>query len=183
MIEDAFPAIDQEKGKHVELKQFSLQEHVPGLFLLLYGSESCCSGSISHENTCSQTMTAECIAKREGAICKWKGLLQSSFETKRVRLSELKWRQNFFDVLSLNPVGDKKLLVSSKKFSSVSDILGGNSVDQPDPIYSNFGRLKNGFYVSSKGVVFSSETEVSIINFNLGICITTKKRVWQLQKS
>ena len=57
---------------------------------------------------------------------------------------------------------DKKLLVSNKKLCSVSDILGGNSVGQPDPIYSNFGRLRNGFYVSSKGVVFSSETEVSI---------------------
>lgn len=162
MIEDTFPAIDQEKGKRVELKKFSAQEHVPGLFLLLYDSESCCSGSISHGNTCGRTMAAECIAKREVAIYKWKGLLQSSFQTKPVGLSESKWRQHFFEVLSLIPVEDKKLLVSNKKLCSVSDILGGNSVGQPDPIYSNFGRLRNGFYVSSKGVVFSSETEVSI---------------------
>ena len=157
MIEDAFPAIDQEKGKHVERKKFSLQERVPGLFLLLYDSDNCCSGSISHG-----AMAAECIAKREVAIYKWKGLLQSSFQTKPVGLSESKWRQHFFEVLSLIPVEDKKLLVSNKKLCSVSDILGGNSVGQPDPIYSNFGRLRNGFYVSSKGVVFSSETEVSI---------------------
>lgn len=162
MIEDSFPAIDQEKGKHVELKKFSSQEHVPGLFLLLYDGESYCSGSTSHGNTSSQTMAAECIAKREVAIYKWKGLLQSSFQTKPVGLSELKWRQHFFEVLSLIPVEDKKLLVSNKKLCSASDILGGNSVGQPDPIYSNFGRLRNGFYVSSKGVVFSSETEVSI---------------------
>ena len=52
------------------------------------------SGSISHG-----AMAAECIAKREVAIYKWKGLLQSSFQTKPVGLSELKWRQHFFDLV------------------------------------------------------------------------------------
>ena len=166
LIKGAFP-VDQEQGKESECKKLLLQDSVQDLTSLLYANDPGTSYNETVQCSCSQTMLTECkcadLMKRQ-AVCKWEGLLHSFFQKKPIKLSEAKWRRLFFNVLSLDPVEtDKQVFVTSKKPGSLSDISYYREKDlkKPDPVYSNFGKLRNGFYVSSNGLVFSSENEVS----------------------
>ena len=105
----------------------------------------------------------ECCMKRE-VVYTWRTLLRSFFQKKlNTKVDDLSWRRNFFDVLSLHAVQKGGGSLPTSRVESVLDVLHYQNKDQnakPDPIYSSFGKLRNGFYVSSNGLVFSSETEV-----------------------
>lgn len=137
---------------------------MPCLATVLCNNEPCApqheviSGQYSSERTCRDHAEEECV-------CMWEALQCSFFRKKTIDLSGAKWRRNFFKLFSLDTVEkefDKAKFLTSKK-CSVLDVLDDPSkkiLNKRDPIYSGFGKLRNGFYVSSNGLVFSSEIEV-----------------------
>ncbi|XP_078353768.1 uncharacterized protein LOC144638341 isoform X2 [Oculina patagonica] len=167
LIGDAFP--DQEVEKEMKCKELPLLEtviSVPCLATILCNIEPCASRSeLISDNSIPESTCVSC-AKQE-SVHLWEALQRSFFQKKSIELSGVKWRRHFFDLFSLrtNPLDtaekelDEEGFVTSKK-CSVLDVLDDPSkktVNKPDPIYSGFGKLRNGFYVSSNGLVFSSE--------------------------
>lgn len=165
MIDCAFP--NQEHEKEIECKELPLQEtvsSVPCLASILCDKELCAS---QYEvNT-----TFECSCRnpaREENVCTWKALLHSFFQKKTIELDCVKWRRNFLHLFSVKTDPSNTLeksevtFATSKKCSllNVSDDQSKKIHNKPDPIYSGFGQLRNGFFVSSDGLVFSSEAEV-----------------------
>ena len=165
VIDCAFP--DQEHEKEIDRKEPTSQERgfsVPCLASILCGKEPC--ASLFEENT-----KLECTSRdsaREESLCTWKALLHSFFQKKTIELSQVKWRRNLLHLFSLKTDSSYTLekseaaTATSTKCSllDVSDDQRKKIHNKPDPIYSGFGKLKNGFYVSSSGLVFSSEAEV-----------------------
>lgn len=180
LIGDAFP--DQEHEKEIKCKELPLQEavvSVPCLATILCNNEPCVSQHevISDQSTSQSTCRSH--AKQESA-CLWEALQHSFFRKKTIELSGVKWRRNLFDLFSLrtNPLDiteeefDKEGFMTSKKCSvlNVLDDPSKKILNKPDPIYSGFGKLRNGFYVSSNGLVFSSEIEVLACHIYFKIC-------------
>ena len=174
MIDCVFP--DQEHEKETECKEPPSQEtvfSVPCLASILFDKEMCASQyEVNTKLGCSSRDSA-----REESLCTWKALLHSFFQKKTIELSQEKWRRNFLHLFSLKTDSSCTLekseaaTATSTKCSllDVSDDQSKKIHNKPDPIYSGFGKLKNGFYVSSSGLVFSSEFEVHI-DFNLCMC-------------
>ncbi|KAL9987638.1 hypothetical protein ACROYT_G001980 [Oculina patagonica] len=174
LIGDAFP--DQEVEKEMKCKELPLLEtviSVPCLATILCNIEPCASRSeLISDNSIPESTCVSC-AKQE-SVHLWEALQRSFFQKKSIELSGVKWRRHFFDLFSLrtNPLDtaekelDEEGFVTSKK-CSVLDVLDDPSkktVNKPDPIYSGFGKLRNGFYVSSNGLVFSSEIKLKKFN-------------------
>ena len=172
MIDCAFP--DQEHEKEIECRELSLQEtvlSVPSLASILCDKELYASQyevKTKLEYSCRDSARGE-------SVCTWKALLHSFFQKKTIDLSQVKWRRNFLHLFSLKTDSsctlEKSEAATSAKCSllDVSDDKSKSFHNKPDPIYSGFGKLKNGFYVSSSGLVFSSEAEVHT-DFNLCVC-------------
>ena len=103
--------------------------------------------------------------KKESAST-WNSLLSNFFQKKLIEPgAKIKWRRNFLHVLSLDVVEKiEEHPTTSNKCSSLDTLFFRNKkaevYNKPDPIYSSFGRLSNGFHVSSNGLLFSSESEV-----------------------
>ena len=166
LIDRAFP--DQEHEKEIECRELSLQEtafSVPCLASILCYKELCAS---QHEVNTKLEYSCRGSARGE-SICTWKALLHSFFWKKTIDLSQVKWRRNFLHLFSLKTDSSYTLekseaaTATSTKICSLLDVSDDKSKtihNKPDPIYSGFGKLKNGFYVSSNGLVFSSEAEV-----------------------
>ena len=165
MIDCAFP--DQEHEKEIECRELSLQEtgfSVRCLASILCDKELCAS---QYEVNTKLEYSCRGSARRE-SVCTWKTLLHSFFQKKTIDLSQVKWRRNFLHLFSLKTDSSCTLekseaaTATSTKCSllDVSDDKRKTFHNKPDPIYSGFGKLKNGFYVSSSGLVFSSEAEV-----------------------
>ena len=175
MIECAFP--DQDYKKEIECKELQLQEavvSVPCLASILCDMELCPS---QYEVNYTKLDCSNRDAAREESLCTWKALLHSFFRKKTIELSQVKWRRNFLHLFSLKRDSTYTLekseaaAATSTKCSllDVSDYQSKKIHNNPDPIYSGFGKLKNGFYVSSSGLVFSNEAEVRT-DFNLCMC-------------
>ena len=165
MIEDAFP--DQNGENEIQCKNLNvpLQETVQDLTSFLYHSDPGCTsekGSLSANSMASQWCGTG-FMKRE-VVYTWGTLLGSFFQKKlNIKLDDLTWRRKFFGVLSLHAVQKLEGSFATSRVGSVLDVLYHQDKDshaKPDPIYSSFGKLRNGFYVSSNGLVFSSEIEV-----------------------
>lgn len=164
MIEDAFP--DQNGENEIQCKKLNvpLQETVQDLTSFLYHSDPCASenGSLSANSKPSE-WSCTGVMKRE-VVYTWGTLLSSFFQKKlNIKLDDLTWRRNFLDVLSLHAVQKCEGSFATSGVRSVLNVLYHQDKDphaKPDPIYSSFGKLRNGFYVSSNGLVFSSEIEV-----------------------
>lgn len=192
MIDCAFP--DQEHVKEIECRE-PLQErviNVPCLASILYEKEQYASpNKVKAKLECSCEDPA-----REGSICTWKALLHSFFRKKNIELNQVKWRRNFLHLFSLKagpsytPETSQAAFATSKDCAllGVSDDQSKKIQNKPDPIYSGFGKLKNGFYVSSNGLVFSIEAEVhtdlslsvdlnTMIIFFSGLLIHSLKKV------
>ena len=175
MIDCAFP--DQEHVKEIECKELPLQEtifSVPCLASIICDEELFASRykvNTKLEYSCRDPA-------REESICTWKALLHSFFQKKNIELSQVKWRRNFLHLFSLKTDPSYTLekreaaCATAKKCSllDVSDDQSKKIHNKPDPIYSGFGKLRNGFYVSSNGLVFSSEAEVHT-DLNLCMCV------------
>ena len=176
MIDCAFP--DLEHVKEIECKE-PLQErviNVPCLESILCEKELCVSpNEVKTKLECSCEDPA-----REGSICTWKALLHSFFRKKNIELNQVKWRRNFLHLFSLKagpshtPETSQPAFATSKDCAllGVSDDQSKKIQNKSDPIYSGFGKLKNGFYVSSNGLVFSSEAEVHT-DLNLSVDLNT----------
>lgn len=142
---------------------------VPCLTSILYYNKepiakACGSQQDNSDLSTSERMSSGSHAKEE-SVCMWKALQCSYFRKKPIELSGVKWRKNFFDLLSLrsNPLdaSEKELVEDGFLANKNCLVLPSKKIsNKPDPIYSGFGKLRNGFYVSSNGLVFSSETEV-----------------------
>lgn len=165
MIDCAFP--DQEHEKEKDCKETPSQERVfsvPCLASVLCGEKPCASQwEIDTMLECSGRDSA-----REESLCTWKALLHSFFQKKTIEMSQVKWRRNFLHIFSLKTDSSYALEKSEAAAATgtkcslldVSDDQRKRIHSKSDPIYSGFGKLKNGFYVSSSGLVFSSEAEV-----------------------
>lgn len=166
LIEGAFP--DQEQEQEIECKKLTLKETVQDLTSFLYHNRPCASQNESHSCSSSHTIASECtrsdLLERQ-IVFTWETLLHSFFQKKLIKLRDVKWRRQFLDVLSLHTVEKEGKSFFTSKSCSALDGLRDQDKDpeihnKPDPIYSSFGKLRNGFYVSSKGLVFTSEIEV-----------------------
>ena len=166
LIEGAFP--DQKQQKETECSKLSgpLQENVQDLTSFLYDNKPCDSQS---KYTFSCTTASKCTGKglmKGEVVCVWEALLHSFFQKKLIKVRDVRWRRTLYDVLSLDLVEKAEgSLATSKKCSVLDDFFYDHSKDpeffsKPDPIYSRFGKLRNGFHVSSNGLVFPNESEV-----------------------
>lgn len=161
LFENTF--LDQNKDEEIaQCKELTQECDIRDLKSYLYKSQPC-----SNNDRCgSNNMTCESEYKhfkKEKAICTWQALLQSYFKKKPVTLMNSKWRKNFALVLSMDVVECGECF---GKNYHVLDL-------KPDPMYSRFGKLGNGFYISFSGLVFSSEIELK--NFNLKMEEVDKK--------
>ena len=148
LFENTF--LDQNKDEEIaQCKELTQECDIRDLKSYLYKSQPC-----SNNDRCgSNNMTCESEYKhfkKEKAICTWQALLQSYFKKKPVTLMNSKWRKNFALALSMDVVECGECF---GKNYHVLDL-------KPDPMYSRFGKLGNGFYISFSGLVFSSEIEV-----------------------
>ena len=166
LIEGAFP--DQKQQKETQCSKLSgpLQENVQDLTSFLYDNKPCDSQS---KYTFSCTTASKCTGKglmKGEVVCVWEALLHSFFQKKLIKVRDVRWRRTLYDVLSLDLVEKAEgSLATSKKCSVLDDFFYDHSKDpeffsKPDPIYSRFGKLRNGFHVSSNGLVFPNESEV-----------------------
>lgn len=169
MIDCAFP--DQEHEKEIDCRELSFREtvlSVPSLASILCDKELCAS-------QCEVNTKLECSCRdsaREESVCTWQALLHSFFRKKTIDLSQVKWRTNFLHLFTLKTDSSYTLekneaTTATRTKCSLLDVSDDKSKtihNKPDPIYSGFGKLKNGFYVSSSGLVFSSEAELTRFN-------------------
>lgn len=194
LIDGAFP--DQEHEKEIDCKKLPLQDSTD-VSVPCLASVVCkpCAFQHEHEDDIAGHTTSECTSRhcaKGEVVCTWQALRHSFFQKKSIVLGAVKWRRNFFDLFSLriDPLdttekGEARLATSKK--CSVLDVLEDQSKkihNKPDPIYSSFGKLRNGFYVSSNGLVFSSEIEVHALgrsNFAY-ICVTCTKYIFDILK-
>lgn len=194
LIDGAFP--DQEHEKEIDCKKLPLQDSDVSVPCLASVVCKPCAFQHEHEDDIAGHTTSECTSRhcaKGEVVCTWEALRHSFFQKKSIVLGAVKWRRNFFDLFSLriDPLdttekGEARLATSKK--CSVLDVLEDQSKkihNKPDPIYSSFGKLRNGFYVSSNGLVFSSEIEVHAqldrSNFAY-ICVTCTKYIFDILK-
>ena len=142
--------VDQNKDEEIaQCKELTQECDIRDLKSYLYKSQPCSNNDRCGSNNMSCESEHKHFKKGE-AICTWQALLQSYFKKKPVTLMNSKWRKNFALALSMDVVECGECF---GKNYHVLDL-------KPDPMYSRFGKLGNGFYVSFSGLVFSSEIEV-----------------------
>ena len=98
----------------------------------------------------------------------WYSLINNQYSTNIINKYATSWWRDFTNCLPLdtealeqNVAGWAKMSaegIQRDHFSCKED-----KQEKPDPIYSAFGRVRNGFYVSNDGHVFRSKVEVCII--------------------
>ncbi|XP_068693960.1 uncharacterized protein [Montipora foliosa] len=163
LFKTAFSDQDNE-DKVLQCKKV-LQDHSIGdLKSSLYKSKPCanhsnCTSTVKEYGSCRG-----CVKDNE--ICIWQTLVQSFFQKKPINLVNVKWKRSFYLALSLDVVDKCEERFTKDKQHDVLGIFQHQkkvpvNFDQvkPDPIYSRYGELRNGFYISSNGLVFSCEHE------------------------
>lgn len=146
LFENTF--LDQNKDEEIaQYKELTQECDIRDLKSCLYKNQPCSNNDICGSNNI--TCEGGCKHfKKEESTCTWQALLQSYFKKKPVTLMNSKWRKNFRQVLSMDAV-------------ECGECFRDHVLNlKPDPMYSRFGKLGNGFYISFSGLVFSSEIEV-----------------------
>ena len=158
LIEDAFP--DEGLEDEIEYKEQEAVVDVPCLASIIYNNKPCSQ----HDLTISEC-TCGSLTKKE-SVCTWEALQHNFFRKKTIEANAVTWKRNFLSLFSIGTDPSETINEGGTRFkkSSVLDVLkldrNEKLHNKPDPIYSGFGKLRNGFYVSSNGLVFTSEIEV-----------------------
>lgn len=176
LIEDAFP--DEGLEDEIEYKEQEAVVNVPCLASIIYNNKPCSQ----HDLTVSEC-TCGSLTKKE-SVCTWEALLQNFFRKKTIEANAVTWKRNFLSLFSIGKDPSETINEGGTRFkkSSVLDVLkldwNEKLHNKPDPIYSGFGKLRNGFYVSSNGLVFTSEIE--LMKFNAKMAEMDEKLKYEL---
>lgn len=142
VIDSTFP--DKELKDERECKDLEALVNVPCLAKLVCSDKPLSLGNNPSISECA----CGSLAKRE-SVCLWESLQNSFFQKTTIQATEVTWRRNFLYLFSLGTEVESRF---GKGFAlDVSEDL-----NDKHPIYSGSGKLRNGFYVSSNGLVFSS---------------------------
>lgn len=146
MIDNTFP--DKELKDERECKDPEELVNVPCLAKLVCNDKPL---SLGNNPTISECACGS-LAKRE-CVYLWESLQNSFFRKTTIQATEVTWRRNFLHLFSLGTEIESR-------FGKGSALDASEDLNDKHPIYSGSGKLRNGFYVSSNGLVFSSEIKV-----------------------
>ncbi|PFX22681.1 uncharacterized protein LOC111333903 isoform X1 [Stylophora pistillata] len=147
VIDNTFP--DKELDDEIECKHQEALVSVPCLAKLVCNNEPLSLG----KNLTTSEYTCGNLANRE-SVCLWEILQSSYFRKKTIQAAEMTWRRNFLYLFTLGTEGGSRF-----GKGSTWDVIKDLNDKHPN-CYCGLGKPQNGFYVSSNGLVFSSEIEL-----------------------
>lgn len=146
MIDNTFP--DKELDDEIECKHQEALVSVPCLAKLVCNNEPLSLG----KNLSTSEYTCGSQASR-GSVCLWEILQNSYFQKKTIQAAEMTWWRNFLYLFTLGTEGESRF-----GKGSTWDVIKDLNDKHPN-YHCGLGKPENGFYVSSNGLVFSSEIE------------------------
>ena len=165
MIDAIFP--EEEQDEERQYKQVLAENLVQHLTSVSHGNSLCSPDNIV--NTPEHNFFHG-DQPQNRKVWLWKTLFDNYFQKKNIDLVSWTWKQKFLHLLPSLP-GQVSMSTGKAAALSISKQRDGSNTciseegnkgtsEKPDPIYSGFALISNGFHVSSEGLVFSSLEEV-----------------------